>query len=269
MSKLIEICGAPGSGKTTTYNALLATWKKEDNWAPTEYPVKKIDFSSFRRFYSTAAQRFRKEKDFKALDAAGERFVSEFPEYMDHFWNSRFYKADESYQGVDLRFRNVNVFWSTLRKIQFQRESKNEKVLIACEGLLQRIGNGWYKKGSLEEDKREALNLINSMPLPDAVVYLEVDVESNVRRIQTRKKMLPAHRSFTASELQAVTRNNQERWNFICTVLEEKEVPLLKLDSGGELKKNAEKISQFAESVFAGDAVKSKPKQEMDAASRR
>jgi energy-coupling factor transporter ATP-binding protein EcfA2 len=249
MSKILEICGAPGSGKTTTYNALQSLWKKDYNWSPTEFPQKKLKLNSLKLFISSLRQQIKGEKDVFVLDQAGERFVAQFPEYMDQFWNSNFFKANPDYKGVDLRFRNINVYWSTLRKIQYLRESKKDTIFIACEGLIQRIGNGWYKKLNLEQHKEEALALLNLMPLPEAVVYLQVDVKENVYRIQTRKKMLPAHKVLSEQELENVTRVNHEMWEFICGVISNKNIPLLKLNSGNDVHQNAQKIGEFANSL--------------------
>src|SRR5690606_11163208 len=111
MSKIIEICGAPGSGKTTTYNALITQWRQEFYWSPTVYPLIKLDFSSLKKMRSTFLQIVTKGKDYNALNAAGDRFVAQFPDYMDQFWNSHFFNPDDYYSGVDLRFRNGNVYW--------------------------------------------------------------------------------------------------------------------------------------------------------------
>jgi hypothetical protein len=249
MSKILEICGSPGSGKTTTYNALQSLWKKDFNWSPTEYPRKNINYKNLIKIISSLRQQIKREKDFVALDQAGERFVAQFPDYMDQFWNSNFFKASPDYKGVDLRFRNINVYWSTLRKIQYLRESKKETLFVACEGLIQRIGNGWYKNRNLEQHKNETLTLLNLMPLPEAVVYLEVDIKENVSRIKTRKKMLPAHKILSEKELEEVTHNNHLMWQYICDVLTNKNIPLLKLNSGNDVYQNAKKISEFANNL--------------------
>jgi thymidylate kinase len=250
MSHIIEICGAPGSGKTTTYNELVKIWQKDFNWTPTEYPQKKINYKNLKKIFSAIKQNFKREKDFNVLDQAGERFVEQFPDYMNQFWNSNFFKAHADYKGIDLRFRNINVYWSTLRKIQYLRENKKETIFIACEGLIQRIGNGWYKSKNLEKHKEEALALLTLMPLPEAVVYMEVDINENVTRIQTRKKMLPAHKILSAKQLEEVTITNHEMWRYICELLNEKKVPVLKLNSGNDVHTNAKKISEFANGLW-------------------
>jgi hypothetical protein len=87
------------------------------------------------------------------------------------------------------------------------------------------------------------------MPLPEAVVYLEVDIKENVSRIKTRKKMLPAHKILSEKELEEVTHNNHLMWRYICDVLTNKNIPLLKLNSGNDVYQNAKKISEFANNL--------------------
>jgi thymidylate kinase len=102
----------------------------------------------------------------------------------------------------------------------------------------------------LNEDKIEALALINLMPLPEAVVYIQVDVEENVKRILNRKKVLPVHKYLSKDELETITRNNHERWRIICEILENKRVPILRINSECNININVNKIMEFAGNLF-------------------
>ncbi len=67
MSKILEICGAPGSGKTTTYNALQSIWRNDFNWSPTDFPEKKINYKNLKYLLKFLRHQKKRRKRFCCL----------------------------------------------------------------------------------------------------------------------------------------------------------------------------------------------------------
>jgi len=149
--------GSPGVGKTTIYQQMASEWKKNYKWIPGEFLIPKEKLISQK--YTTSILnilRFiflRKEKyDVAAMDEAGVRFVTLYPEYIDKCWNNIncIYKKNEN--GSDLRFQKISYLYKLIQKIQILRERGSDQIAIVDEGLIHLITNSLCKKESEFED---------------------------------------------------------------------------------------------------------------------
>jgi thymidylate kinase len=135
-------------------------------------------------------------------------------------------------------------------------ENETSKLAIVdIGGLVQRLDLTWLTSTSIHEDEKEAIHLLNIMPLPAAVVYVHINTDTNVERLQNRKKTLRMHRSLSATELREFCGRYRERWEMVCGLLADRKIPVLKIDSGLEMKENVKKINEFAEALFAGSLI--------------
>src|SRR5687768_6866386 len=115
MAKILEFYGSPGAGKSTIYEELKDKWKKEFNWIPSHhlFPKNKIKFESLRNFLSTLSRLIKNGNvDEVALKEAGDRFVVQYPDFIDAFWNNILLNQMKGYNGLDLRFEAVRYFYA-------------------------------------------------------------------------------------------------------------------------------------------------------------
>ncbi|MBA2562841.1 MAG: hypothetical protein H0V14_07995 [Chitinophagaceae bacterium] len=251
MAKIVEFYGLPGVGKSTIYEDLKGKWKKEFNWIPSHhlYTKKKI-FESLSKFLLIVG-RIIKDGNFDdvAKKEAGDRFVAQYPEFIDAFWNNILYKQKKSYNGLDLRFERAKYFYITIQKIQLLRESNSKKIALVDEGLIHRISRGLYKSENLIDELNEIKHLLQIMPLPDALVYVETDVQENAKRLAQRKKVISMHKSLSITEIENIIPETQERMENITKILENKGIPILRVDAKLHIETNVIKIKSFVEGL--------------------
>lgn len=252
MAKIIELCGVPGVGKTTTYSELKSVWNKHHKWIPAEflYPRKKVELKNPKTVFYTLSQRVRGILEHSEVKAAGERFVIENPKYLDSTWNAIHRKHMERGSTPDNRFEEARRLQRSAEFIQLLIENETQKfAIIDIGGLVQRLDLTWYTSKDFREDEKEAIHLLDLMPLPAAVVYISIDLEKNVERLLGRNKTLKIHRNMSARELQEYCKKYRQRWEMICGLLTEKNIPVLRIDSNVDKKKNVKAIDEFVEKL--------------------
>ncbi len=254
MAKIVEIMGSPGVGKTTIYQQMASEWKKNYKWIPGEFLIPKEKLISQK--YTTSILnilRFiflRKEKyDVAAMDEAGVRFVTLYPEYIDKCWNNIncIYKKNEN--GSDLRFQKISYLYKLIQKIQILRERGSDQIAIVDEGLIHLITNSLCKKESEFEEKEEIEKLLQVMPIPDGFICVETDLEENTKRLLQRKKVISMHKSLMQSQLEKVICLDHKRRVAVNAILETRNIPLLRINSTDKVATNVSKIINFVENL--------------------
>lgn len=248
MARIVELVGSPGVGKTTLYREMEYRWNKKRNWVPGEYlyPKEKSGSESPGTFILNVFRQItgRKQKvDTSAMKEAGERFVTLYPEYMDECWNNINCSQKKNLNGLDLRFQKISYLYRLTQKIQTLTEINSDKIAMVDEGLIHFLTSKLYYK------EEEIENLLQIMPLPDAVISIETDLQENTKRLMQRKKVIPMHKLLIGSELEKITHIDHYKRVIVNRILETMDIPFLKIDSTHKIAGNVDKIMNFVESL--------------------
>lgn len=247
MSKIVELCGGPGVGKSTIYKHLSKHWRKTDNWIPAEYlfPYVKTNYKPLLNFIKRVSETDFRKEDVRSMRNAGSRFISKHPEYIEACINKILVIDKKNLNGSDQRFEKAGYMYSLIKKVQICRESSCRETVIIEEGLISAIRNAIPKTEDTAAEKKELLHLLNVMPLPDALVYVETDLDENVKRLFSRKKIIPSFEGIDRDELIEIIRQFRITWKIAISLLESKNIPVLHLDSNDSPATNALKIKSF------------------------
>lgn len=281
MAKIVEICGSPGVGKSTIFKEIERRRKSTDIWTTAnninpygeqnfkEYVAKILEeikkgpyrkslnnqnkestFAYIKRIYKEI-KRGRNYSDPTSKKEAGERFVEQFPEYMNACWGNIYYRQVKSINGLDLRLEKADFIYKIIKKIQIITENKTNKITIIDEGLINLIDRALYKSVNITEEQEEIASLLKVMPLPDALVYIETDLHENAKRLLLRKDVRSMHKGLSMNDLIDYTKISRERVLTAIELLKSIGIPLLYLNSNDHINENACKIIDFAKNLKA------------------
>jgi adenylate kinase family enzyme len=251
LAKIVEFCGAPGTGKSTLYNELVSLWKKDSNWIPGKnlYPLARLQYKNVPGFINSVFLRARKQYNFVEMKSAAKRFIEQNQELMDCCWNNIYYKQKNSFNREDNRFRAAEFWFQIFQKLQVIKESGCIKFAVVDEGIIQRIDSLLYKSKNLEEEQAEIREIISKIMLPNAIVYIDADVDISISRMKKRKKKLPQFEQLSTDELKKIYQDYQQRWLYTFKLLKEKNIPVLTIDASKEVHQNRILILQFLENL--------------------
>ena len=278
MARIIEMCGSPGVGKSTIFKEIEKLRKPGESWdiADNKNPMgekSKSEFldeiiselkkgrkpinqrvSQLESFPNYIKRIYRKIKlgrkfvDLYILKQAGEKFVATYPNYVDALWKNIFYRQAESSNGMDLRFEKAEFIYLIMKKIQILKDKDDSKSYIIDEGLINMIDRGLYKSDNEVSEAQEIRELLDSMPWPDGIIYLQTDLKENARRIKYRKDIRDMHKGLTPDEIIEISNACRKRIITAINYLQESGCPVLYLDSTRPPKENANKIIDFVKS---------------------
>jgi len=279
MGKIIELCGSPGVGKSSIFYELEKRRNKKYKWTTASntnpygdksrydfvksilIKVKKgknqVDsraknlesFYDFARFIYREIKKGRNFVDIDAMKEAGDRFVALHPKYIEACWGNIFARQTKSLNGLDLRFEKAEFIYRIIKKNQILREKITDQFIVIDEGFINMIDRGLYKSTSSIDEEEEIYSLLEIMPLPDALVYIETDLKENAKRLISREEIRDMHKGFSFSELMDFTQVCRQRILTSIKYLENKGTPVLYIDSTNSIKENADKIIEFTENL--------------------
>lgn len=251
MAKMIELCGAPGVGKSTIYNTLASRWNNTHEWIPADhlYPYVNSNYSWVINLLKVYLKKDFRKADIQALRNAGSRFIYQYPEYIEACMNNIFSNEKESFNGTDQRLEKASYIYGLIKKIQICRESSCDRIAVLEEGLINGMRNALYKCDNVTDQKDEIVHLLNIMPLPDALVYIETDLNENLNRLVSRKRIIPSFETLNRDQLLPIIQRFRIIWKTATNLLEDKGIPVLYIDSADSVSINASKIMSFSEGL--------------------
>lgn len=279
MGKIIELCGSPGVGKSSIFYELEKRRNKKNKWTTasnhnpygdknfydfvvsifgkiktgiTQLYTKsnnRISFYDLTRFIYREIKKGKNFVDLDGLKEAGDRFVAQNPHYIEACWGNIFAHQTKSLNGLDLRFEKAEFIYRIIKKNQVLREKNTNKLTIIDEGFINLIDRGLCKSFTPTDEQEEIYNLLEVMPLPDALVYIEIDLNENAKRLLSREEIRDMHKGLTVDELKKVTQACRDRILTSIKYLEKKGTPVLFIDSSNSVKESADKIIEFTENL--------------------
>lgn len=251
MARLIELCGCPGVGKSTIYQAICSKNKSSSTFIPSHQIFKKkINFSSPRHLAEFLLSRFvHQNNNSEELKKAGDKFISIYSKYIDACWSNIYYKQAINLNGLDLRFEKAAFMYTTIQQVQYINDYIIKKNVLHDEGLIHRIGRALYRSKNSVEEIDEIKVLISQMPLPYAVIHVELDEEENVERLLQRKKLLNMHRGLKQNELYDIIKKTKTRLHNTCLILEEKGIRVLRINSKLNVDYSVNQIISFIDQL--------------------
>lgn len=253
MAKIIELSGCNGVGKSTLYNELKNNWQKNKKWTPSHYllPKRKIEINNLQSFIISCGKKFinnnNNNLDYILLKKAEERFVIKNKDFIDKFYEVIINNLKESYNGVDVRFESVNFFYFIISKIQCLIEDKKDIIAIVDEGIIHQLGRIIYKNPEKINIEAEIYELMDTAPLPDALIYVFADIQTISSRLMKRNHITTIHKNLDMKGLDFVTKQSLERRMYINSYLIEKGIPICNIDASHSIKYNTKKIIEFCE----------------------
>jgi hypothetical protein len=256
MAKIVELSGCNGVGKSTLYKHLEISWSQNNIWIPSHYlfPKRKLSYFSFKSFFVSIGKKLIYQQsnfDDGPLNEAAERFLLQYPNFIDAFWELLALNYRRSYNRLDLRFESISFLYTIMSRFQFLSEEKSNRIAIMDEGLIHQIGRIVYPSPVEVKIQSEIEGLLEFLPLPDGLIHLYSDIPENAKRVQNRGHIASMHRNLTYSEIELVTIQSHKRRLLISKILESKGVPILKIESSDSLQNNANKIILFCEGLNA------------------
>ena len=206
--RIIEVIGAPGSGKSTIYDALCQRWRHSSNWI---YPGALLYQNRADRTIRQSFEYFLRCALKKKLHAPittndGIRYIKcndVFASYCLQLLSDPDYVQSND---IASKYRSIYFLYRDFCLRQAILDAAPDKPCLVDEGFLQKsflVSRATQNIGQIID------KYIHLMTTPLAVIVVAVaDIEVLLRRIRSRKKVIASHIGMTDSEL----RKDLEFW---------------------------------------------------------
>jgi len=255
MPKIVEIVGVSGVGKTSLYKLLQEKWLIRENWgvyhdirykrkAKRTFPGDYLDI--IKRYIQSNKPDIQYE-DFNELRVPNERlFFDEYPEFCNTVIELINKHNKIMYSGCDHRYINTYFFFETIEHYQaISQKKRDDRVCIMDEGFLSRL----MHLSSPSFNKEDIGKYLISMPNPDAVVYLECDVDQVVNRIQKRDRLATLHKNLTPRQLYHSTKKTAELMETAVKELQNDGVMIKKIDANNDIISVRDQVLEFVKKI--------------------
>jgi hypothetical protein len=251
LAEIVEFCGAPGAGKTTIYRDLVSSWKKGYGWIPGDrlYPRVHVQYKTLPGFLRTAVKSLKNDIDVSVMNAAVQQFTQDNKAFVDSLWKNIVCRQKHHLDGSDNRFRAVEIWLNVLRKIQIIGEYRSTQLAVIDEGLIQRIDSALHKSTTPDDELTEIAELLETIPLPKAVIYIDVEPDIVIARLKLRSKRMPFFDDLPPADLARIYQIYKTRWLSTFELLERKGVSVLRVNSAMSTKENVVSILDFLDSI--------------------
>jgi adenylate kinase family enzyme len=260
-TKIIEIIGPPGVGKSTIYQSLCKSWKPGSPWVyPDVLLTTRPGFFSFRKWLVYKLSMLLGKKLIKTIPVDyGVRFAGQQQELAKFCWE---YLAEiQFYEDRDInkRFRSTYFLFRTFCMYQVILEKAPAKPCIIQEGFLQK---SFFIRDKEEDDQliNELLNnYLQLIPLPYAIIYMDTpDSKEIVKRLRGRSKIIVSHYGIDDTALQ----RDVEKWRHaqqkILEILKKAGVLIVQINGMAPVKENVaiiKKLLKEIDDAREGDAA--------------
>lgn len=254
MAVLVEMFGSPGVGKTTLYKEIASNWRPDSSWIPGYdlIPKENIEIRNIKSMllYLAYLLKINNLKDNNGyMKEAGDRFISDNPEYINLLWNyiMTYYKVNDN--NKDLRFSKSAYLYRLIQRVQSVKEAKSNKIAILDEGLTHFFETGSNQLNKIETQLDEIKKILLLKPLPEAIIHIDLDIQENIKRIRSRPNTLRMHRSLEDNDLEMLYIQSRKIRCLILDHFEMHNIPILKINGSESVKKNAQLIEKFTEEI--------------------
>jgi adenylate kinase family enzyme len=251
-TKIIEIVGPPGVGKSTIYQALCKTWKPGSPWVyPDVLLTAKPGFFSFRKRLVYNLSLLLGKKLIKTIPVEyGVRFAGQQQDLAKFCWE---YVAEiQFYEDRDInkRFRSTYFLFRTFCMYQAIFEKAPAKPCIIQEGFLQK---SFFVRDQQADDQliTELMNnYLQLIPLPYAIIYMDTpDSKEIVKRLRGRSKTIVSHFGIDDTALQ----RDVEKWRHaqqkILDILKKAGVMIVPINGMAPVEENVTTIKKLLQEI--------------------
>jgi thymidylate kinase len=195
-SKVIEIIGPPGVGKSTIYQSLCRKWESGSQWVyPDMLLTNKPSLLSVKSWIRYKMRMLLRKKTSKTVPVDfGLRFDGQqqlLPKFCwKHLSDTSFYDDKDT----NKRFRSAYFLFTAFCLYQAIIEKASPVPCIIEEGFLQK---SFFIKEN-DADDQQAKELLNEylslVPMPHAIIYIDTpDTHEVVKRLRGRSKVIASH----------------------------------------------------------------------------
>lgn len=195
-SKVIEIIGPPGVGKSTIYQSLCRKWETGSQWVyPEMLLTNRPPLFPVRKWMIYRMRLLLRKKMVRTIPVDyGLRFDEQRQQLANFCWK---HLSDTSIYGdgeANKRFRSAYFLFSAFCLYQAIIEKETEIPCIIEEGFLQK---SFFIRDN-ETDEQHSNTLLNEylglVPLPYAIIYVDTpDTNEVVKRLRGRSKVIASH----------------------------------------------------------------------------
>lgn len=249
MPKTVELIGPSGSGKSSIYNNLRSLWKDDYRW---------VAFDDMNRSKSKMAYRYFKKANNILLDllpfinakSQQKNHVNEkwgFINYRDSIYLGDDYKdlktiimdlvnehCSKWYDETDRRFVTLYmIMWSMAYwdKLHSRKNDDRLCILKQGEGFVSRI----MHLSSPSFDENALQKYLSQIPLPDSLIFLDVNSEKILERINSRQRLSTLHVGMNKNALYNYTQKTINHFQIAMEFAENKGVNVHCVDASKSL----------------------------------
>jgi adenylate kinase len=259
MPKIVEIIGPSGAGKTSIYDNLRSIWREDYRWVTfddMDRSKSKMIFRYFKKAYNIILDLLPIAKNINQ----NKNYVDEewgFINYSDSIYLGNSYKElktvlmdliDEHcakwYDGSDRRFVTIYMMmWSMAfwEKIYLSNNDDRLCILKQGEGFVSRI----MHLNSPSFDEITLQKYLTHIPMPDVLIFLDVNVEEVLERIKSRNRSSTLHSGLNDEALFYYTKKTISHFQLAMEILSGKGVSVHRVDASGSISEATDEIVQI------------------------
>lgn len=252
IARIIEIIGAPGTGKSTIYQSLCNTWRPRSPWIyPDTLITPEPGIFSFPKWIVYRLRLALHKKLTRSIPVEfGLRFAGQNRNLARCCWDVLSDIRVYSDQEIHRRFRSAHFFFTTFCMYQAILEKASAKPCIIEEGFLQKS----FFTRTEEVDQQLAYPLVDEylslVPLPFAVIHIDTyDVDEIVRRLRRRQKIIASHLDLGDDALRRDIKQWQRAQHYLLDRLKRQGVMIVPVNAKEPVRANVSAIDELLKKI--------------------